>query len=69
MHFFLLVCVRLSWVFLYAFSGVNVKLGAFCKAWIPELEVNSFQGREADKSSPTAAHGSKEERQTIQILK
>lgn len=67
MHLFLWVCVGLSWVFLYAFSGLNVKLGAFCKAWMPGLQVNTFQGREADKSSPAAVHGSKEQRQTIQI--
>lgn len=34
---FLGECVGLSWVFLYAFSGMSVKLGAFCsldaRAW------------------------------------
>lgn len=68
MHLFLWVCVGLSWVFLYAFSGLNVKLGAYCKAWMPGIQVNVFQGREADKSS-LAVRGSKEERQTILILK
>jgi len=51
---FLGVCVGLSWVFLYAFPGMSVKLGAFCRAWMPGLEVNSVQGGEADQSSPTA---------------
>lgn len=44
----------LSWVFLYAFSGMSVKLGAFCRAWMPGLDVNSVQGGEADQPSPTA---------------
>lgn len=52
--------------FFIAFSGLNVKLGAYCKAWMPGRQVNTFQGREADKSSP-AVHGAKEQRQTMNL--
>lgn len=64
---FLGVCVGLSWVFLYAFSGASVKLGVFCRAWMPGLDVNSVQVGEADQSSPTTVIRSKEERQNISI--
>ncbi len=64
---FLGVCVGLSWVFLYAFSGVSVKLGGFCRAWMPGLDVNSVEVGEADQSSPTTVFGTKEERQNISI--
>lgn len=57
----------LSWGFLYAFSGMSVKLGAFCRAWMPGFEVNSVQGGEADQSSPTAVIRPKEERQNLRI--
>lgn len=50
-----------------AFSGVSVKLGAFCRAWMPGLDVDSVQGGEADQSSSTTVLRSKEERQNIQI--
>lgn len=48
---FLGVCVGLSWVFLYAFSGVSVKLGGFCRAWMPGLDVNSVEVGEAVQSN------------------
>lgn len=64
-----------SWGMCGAFLGISlcffrcesVKLGAFCRAWMPGHDVNSVQGGEADQSGPTTVLRSKEERQNIQV--
>lgn len=53
--------------FFMLFLGASVKLGVFCRAWMPGLDVNSVQVGEADQSSPTTVLRSKEERQNISI--